>query len=562
MEHPPAARSFIPEATAGRKATHDFLSLYSTTTTAHSQDQRSSPGSFLKTQNFLQPLERVEMSSSKEGNPASITVKNKTQLPAASYLAPTSVEQILPGGIGTYTISHISYINQVPKPEVSIFTVDQASSNERNDDNSNNSSQTGSGFTLWEKSAVDKGKTGKENVGDRTSIVREPASKLAQWTAERPSQSSLNQRGSFTSASSSLVTDQKNQNFMDLIVSTKSAREDDEDCQVDFMIKKEGSTSEREDFKMRTEGKSSESKANTPKSKHSATEQRRRSKINDRFLMLREIIPHSDQKRDKASFLLEAIEYIQYLQEKVHRYEGSFPAWKHESAKQMPLRNNCQPTEGLVDRPRPIPGASSTTSLFSMKSPDKNIRASSTVSRVVQKQDESDMGNPIAFKMNDHHLFPTNKIVVHPIPSQPKLTGSGGTTLFPPRLVTETENSTSQLPQQGDDRQCKTDHAILNDEGKNQELAIEGGTINISSTYSQGFLNTLTQALQSLGVDLSQSKISVQIELGKQTNIKLGSIATMTKVGETNSTRQVKKNSMLLREQSDQAAKRLKTSNQ
>ena len=43
----------------------------------------------------------------------------------------------------------------------------------------------------------------------------------------------------------------------------------------------------------------------TPRSKHSATEQRRRSKINDRFQMLRDLVPHSDQKRDKASFLLE-----------------------------------------------------------------------------------------------------------------------------------------------------------------------------------------------------------------------------------------------------------------
>lgn len=74
-----------------------------------------------------------------------------------------------------------------------------------------------------------------------------------------------------------------------------------------------------------------EQKLSTPRSKHSATEQRRRSKINDRYLytrcdnldlctyelvnfkpctfcrfsMLRGLIPHGDQKRDKASFLLE-----------------------------------------------------------------------------------------------------------------------------------------------------------------------------------------------------------------------------------------------------------------
>ena len=88
--------------------------------------------------------------------------------------APTSAEHILPGGIGTYSISHISYFahQRVPKPEGSIFTVAQTSSTDRNDENSNCTSYTGSGFTLWEESsAFKKGKTGKENMGERP-IVR------------------------------------------------------------------------------------------------------------------------------------------------------------------------------------------------------------------------------------------------------------------------------------------------------------------------------------------------------------------------------------------------------
>ncbi|KAL3621452.1 hypothetical protein CASFOL_036364 [Castilleja foliolosa] len=51
-------------------------------------------------------------------------------------------------------------------------------------------------------------------------------------------------------------------------------------------------------------GKNSD-KANATRSKHSVTEQRRRSKINERFQILRELIPHSDQKRDTASFMNE-----------------------------------------------------------------------------------------------------------------------------------------------------------------------------------------------------------------------------------------------------------------
>lgn len=61
------------------------------------------------------------------------------------------------------------------------------------------------------------------------------------------------------------------------------------------------------DAAQRMDSKNADLRACTPRSKHSATEQRRRSKINDRFQMLRDLVPHSDQKRDKASFLLEVI---------------------------------------------------------------------------------------------------------------------------------------------------------------------------------------------------------------------------------------------------------------
>lgn len=90
--------------------------------------------------------------------------------------APASVERLLPGGIGTYSISHVSYANnnnnqRVPKPETSLFTVHQATSTDRNDNNSNCSSHTSSGFTLWEESEIKKGKIGKENnVGEKPII--------------------------------------------------------------------------------------------------------------------------------------------------------------------------------------------------------------------------------------------------------------------------------------------------------------------------------------------------------------------------------------------------------
>lgn len=84
------------------------------------------------------------------------------------------------------------------------------------------------------------------------------------------------------------------------------------------------------------EGKLNNQKANASRSKHSETEQRRRSKINERFQILRDLIPENDQKRDKASFLLEVIQYIQFLQEKIQMYEGAYQGWSSESFKLMP----------------------------------------------------------------------------------------------------------------------------------------------------------------------------------------------------------------------------------
>ena len=113
----------------------------------------------------MQPLEGLGKSNTKEEGTVEIPTPEKPLPPAP----PSSGEHVLPGGIGTYSISHISYFNQRPlKPEGGTFTVAQSSITDRNEENSNCSSYTGSGFTLWAESTVKKGKTGKENVaGDR-----------------------------------------------------------------------------------------------------------------------------------------------------------------------------------------------------------------------------------------------------------------------------------------------------------------------------------------------------------------------------------------------------------
>ncbi|XP_012080446.1 transcription factor BIM1 isoform X6 [Jatropha curcas] len=432
MELPQQQRLFESE---GRKPTHDFLSLYSHSTVQ--QDPRPPSQGYLKTHDFLQPLERVgKTTATKEETGIEISSLERPPPPAP----PPSVEHILPGGIGTYSISHISnYFNQrIPKPEGStMFSVAQASSTDKNDEHSNCSSYTGSGFSLWEESQLKKGKTGKENEGERSNTVREAAATAGHWTSsERPSQSSTNNhRNSFSPLSSSQPSGQKSHSFMEMIKSAKGSTQDDNlDDEEEFVLKKESSSPvHKGELRVKVDGKSTDQKANTPRSKHSATEQRRRSKINDRFQMLRELIPHGDQKRDKASFLLE---------EKVQKYEGSYQGWNHEPAKLVPWPNffNSGRSGGIVNQ-------------------------------------------------------------------------------LPPRMVSDAENIANQpQPQSHNTRLCTSDGAVAADKLKEQELSIEGGTINISSVYSQGLLNTLTQALQSSGVDLSLASISVQIQLGKRAN--------------------------------------------
>ncbi|XP_057952379.1 transcription factor BIM1 [Malania oleifera] len=503
----PQPRSF---GTEGRKPTHEFLSLYSPV----QQDPRPSQGGYLTTHDFLQPLERGGKNISKVENTAEMTSEKPPPL-----ASPTSVEHILPGGIGTYSISHIpSYFNQrVPKPEATTFTVAEGSSTDRNEETSNCSSYTGSGFTLWEESVLKKGKNRKENLGE--SHLKEPGVKLGQWTTERPSQSSFAHNSSFSSLSSSQPSGQKSQSFIDIIKSVKGAHEEEEYEDEEFILKKEASL-HKGDLAVKVDGKSIDQRANTPRSKHSATEQRRRSKINDRFQMLRELIPHSDQKRDKASFLLEVIEYIQFLQEKVHKYEGSCQGWNHEPAKVIPWTNSHRPAESLSNQTRGINNASSPALLFAAKIDENNINVSPTIPRKANIRGEADVGTATTFRGMDHQ--PGLAAVPLPTSLPPNVfnpSGNSGTvSQVPHRAASDAENTSGPQSQLWHGRSCTTDCAAASDKLKEREMNVEGGTINISSVYSQGLLNTLTKALQSSGVDLSQASISVQIDLGKRAN--------------------------------------------
>ncbi|XP_013715668.2 transcription factor BIM1 isoform X1 [Brassica napus] len=503
-----------PFKAQGRKPTHDFLSLCSHPTLQPDPKPTpppSSQGSHLKTHDFLQPLECV---GAKEETSRIDTTRIASEKPPPPA-PPPPLQHVLPGGIGTYTISPIPYFHnqqRIPKPELSppmMFTaaVQAGSGSDRNvvDENSNSNSSSyaaaASGFTLWDESGSGKkGQTRKENnAGERASIRADGAATMGQCpVVERRSQSLTNTPLSgFSSRSSSQGSGLKSQSFMDMLRSAKGTSQDDDlDDEEDFVMKKESSSTSQihRDLRVKAEarGGGNDQKLNTPRSKHSATEQRRRSKINDRFQMLRQLIPNSDQKRDKASFLLEVIEYIQFLQEKTSKYETPYQGWNHEPAKLLNWQRNNQQlvpegtvafapkleeeknnipvpvlgtTQGVViDRPETLNRATPATGAFPL-----SAQSNSFISPVIA-------GNPV----NQLHTRVAASETLEPSQSS--------------------RGHTQPLKEEGGDEE------------------VHAGNISISSVYSQGLVKTLREALENSGVDLTKASISVEIELAKQSS--------------------------------------------
>ncbi|CAN4086214.1 unnamed protein product [Withania somnifera] len=547
-----------PFGTEGRKTTHDFLSLYSPV----QQDPRPAQGGYLMTHDFLQPLEQAEKTLRKEETKVEVVAVEK---PPPSVAATPSGKHSLPGGIGTFSISYLH--QRVPKAEASLFSVAQASCTDRNDENSNCSSYTGSGFTLWDESSVKKGKTGTENSGGDRHVLREAGMNTGgvqpTTSLEWQSQSSSNHKHSTTALSSLSSAQQssprKSQTFLHMITSAKNAQDDDDDDDEDFVIKKEPESHLRGNLSVKVDGKGNDQKPNTPRSKHSATEQRRRSKINDRFQMLRGIIPNSDQKRDKASFLLEVIEYIHFLQEKVHKYEESYQGWDNDHLK-LPLSKCHRTTYGVSNHPQCAINASDTALSYAGKFDERIMGVSSANPIIVQKLEPKI--STTSLKENNQHPGLTNKPTTLPMHHANTFSFCGTSStaaVYSSKLIADTDKLESKSHSQLSlTRSHMTDYA----NPKRQELSVESGTISISSAYSQGLLNTLTQALQISGVDLSQANISVQIDLGKRANGRVNSSASAIKGDDVSTSNQPIPKSMVTstREDSDHVFKRRKTS--
>uniref|UniRef100_A0ACD5Y1E4 Uncharacterized protein n=1 Tax=Avena sativa TaxID=4498 RepID=A0ACD5Y1E4_AVESA len=439
----------------GNKATHDFLSLYSSAAKESSLPQLpgskpppappAAQGFFIRTHDFLQPLDRPSQSPP----PPPSNQDNKQQLHS---------QQALPGGVGTFSISHAPAI-------AAAAAVKQEPP-----------------FALqWGAGADPRGHQWTLPFATRGVAV----------ASSRPQKQQPTER-------------KCGAGFMDAASgSSGGAGFDDEDG---LAARREVSSSLKE-LAVRVDAKGgscsgsagTDQLPNTPRSKHSATEQRRRSKINDRFQLLRDILPHNDQKRDKASFLLEVIEYIRFLQEKVQKYEVSYPEWNQENAKMVPWANmyfrsfwkNAQNKDQIPGDTSPDPSqimknGSSPGFPFIVKPDDDGNALPSAVPSGAPDQTETDPSGSMSYKSTE-------------TPS-PIIRDNG-----PPQ---QQPHQTISSPAE--------DRAINGEMFNNPELAIDEGTISLSSQYSQELLSTLNHALQNSGIDLSQASISVQINLGKR----------------------------------------------
>ncbi|XP_020522638.1 transcription factor BIM2 isoform X2 [Amborella trichopoda] len=520
----------LPFTTEGAKPTHDFLSLYN-----EASFQNTEPGasqgfsSYLKTQDFLQPLEKVGKSNTKGDAPLE-----------ASLGKVSSVEHVLPGGIGTYSISHISTFTQsssgkVEKPVGVVVPLNnpETKSDRNNDNTSNNSSYGGGAFTLWEESAVADSRM-VDRTGERHP-TREYVEKSGYWSTERPvvgvadlpflTKSGYGRAMVDTTQLSSSSTKQRPQNsqgFVEIVKSVKGTSEDDDDDEEEHMDRnrdnRKESSSHKGDLLVKVDAKHIDQRANTPRSKHSATEQRRRSKINDRFQILRDLVPHSDQKRDKASFLLEVIEYIQLLQEKVQKYESSYQGWNQDKMKIMAWKGQGQ-GENAAEHSQPKMNSSFSNTAPSIIAPNSHS------SPQPETHNTASPGYATPYKEKERMGVTPCKPVAVPLSLQQHMYSQYGraTMQTQQRLISDAERAaTPPQPQPQPQPQQKTGPSDRKIDGphssgnEQEELGIEGGIISVSSVYSQGLLGTLTQALQSSGLDLSQASISVQIDLGKR----------------------------------------------
>ncbi|KAK2986271.1 hypothetical protein RJ640_021840 [Escallonia rubra] len=222
-----------------------------------------------------------------------------------------------------------------------------------------------------------------------------------------------------------------------------------------------------------------------------------------RFQILRDLIPQNDQKRDKASFLLEVIQYIQFLQEKLQMYEGTYPGWSSEPSKLTPWRSNCGTVDSFIDQPQLVKNGSVH---------EDNIVVTPTL--LSNAQNSVDFSGAAPYKEADHGAA-TQEIPLN-MPQESNL--FEGISAQPPQaFFSGAEHLVSQSQSQyWHGRPCISECAVPS--YNPEELKTENITVFMRRKTRHLLLNTLTRALETSGVDLSRSSISVQLDIGKRTN--------------------------------------------
>lgn len=176
------------------------------------------------------------------------------------------------------------------------------------------------------------------------------------------------------------------------------------------------------------------------------------------------------------------------MQEKVQKYEAS-PGWTQENTKLMPWK---LPRDTIIDNPDVLKNAPMEPEyMFSGKFDDNNISVSPTMLSNVQNPTESELSAGVSYKLLEAPAIPVS-MQTNPYDNM----ASHSQWFRSPCPADSTVNSST-----------------LNEQG---ELIIDEGTVSVSTAYSQELLTTLTQSMQSSGVDMSQASISVEINLGKR----------------------------------------------
>ncbi|KAG4937541.1 hypothetical protein JHK85_052460 [Glycine max] len=194
------------------------------------------------------------------------------------------------------------------------------------------------------------------------------------------------------------------------------------------------------------------------------------------------------------------------------------------------MRNNHGPAENTTD-------PSQATQNGSVD--EKNNNVSPLLPKNVQNPIESDFSMTTIQKGN----IPGSTTEAVPLPMQMRLdmfdpvVSSSMATQHLLEPVSNVNMLSHTQPQLWLDKRNKGNYILPhNDTMKEQEeLVNESGSDSISSAYSQGILDSLTQALHSSGVDMSQTNVSVQIDVGRQENAGLIPSASTSKGHENQS---------------------------